>query len=88
MAKRKRLAVPAPGQISAPETNAMDTSIGHTADYLKRRAPIADVAGQAATSAALETVAGELQAAREEGRLVQKIPLEAVDAAHMIRDRI
>jgi len=88
MAKRKRLAVPDPAQIAAPETKAMDIPIGYAPDHIKRRAPIADVAGQAATTAALETVAGEMQAAREEGRLVQKIPLEAVDAAHMIRDRI
>lgn len=88
MAKRKRLAVPNPEQISAPEAKALDIPIGYSPDHMKRRAPIADVAGQAATTSALETVAGELQAAREEGRLVQKLPLEAVDAAHMIRDRI
>ncbi|MFG6604752.1 MULTISPECIES: ParB/RepB/Spo0J family partition protein [unclassified Sulfitobacter] len=88
MAKRKRLAVPDPSKIAAPETKAMDIPIGYAPDHMKRRAPIADVAGQAATTAALETVAGEMQAAREEGRLVQKIPLDAVDAAHMIRDRI
>ncbi|MEX3313502.1 ParB N-terminal domain-containing protein [Sulfitobacter sp. PS-8MA] len=88
MAKRKRLAVPNPTQTAAPETNAMDIPIGYVPDQMKRRAPIADVAGQAATTAALETVAGEMQSAREEGRLVQKIPLDAVDAGHMIRDRI
>lgn len=88
MAKRKRLAVPSPEQISAPEANALNIPIGYSPDHTKRRAPIADVAGQAATTSALEAVAGELQAAREEGRLVQKLPLEAVEAAHMIRDRI
>lgn len=88
MAKRKRLTTPDPARMAAPETKAMDIPLGYTPDHMKRRAPIADVAGQAATAAALETVAGELQAARAEGRLVQKIPLDAIDASHMIRDRI
>lgn len=95
MAKRKRLIVPdtaapdprAPG-VPAPETKAMDIPLGYAPDHMRARAPIADVAGQAAQSAALETVAGEMQAARVEGRLVQKVPLAAVDASHMIRDRM
>lgn len=88
MAKRKRLTAPDPARVAAPETKAMDISLGYVPDHMKRRAPIADVAGNAATTAALETVAGEMQTARNEGRLVQKIPLEAINASHMIRDRI
>lgn len=88
MAKRKRLTAPDPARVAAPETKAMDISLGYVPDHMKRRAPIADVAGNAATAAALETVAGEMQAARTEGRLVQKIPLEAINASHLIRDRI
>lgn len=87
MAKRKRLTVPDPGAVP-PETKAVDIPLGYAPDHMRARAPIADVAGQAAKSAALETVAGEMQAARKEGRLVQKIPLEAVDAGHMVRDRV
>jgi len=88
MAKRKRLTAPDPARVAAPETKAMDISLGYAPDHMKRRAPIADVAGQAATTAALETVASEMLAARNEGRLVQKIPLDAINASYMIRDRI
>ena len=88
MAKRKRLTAPNPARVAAPETKAMDISLGYAPDHMKRRAPIADVAGQAATTAALETVASEMLAARNEGRLVQKIPLDAINASYMIRDRI
>jgi ParB family chromosome partitioning protein len=52
------------------------------------RAPIAGVAGEAAAAAALEEVAGALRAAREEGRLVEALPLEAVEAEHLVRDRL
>ncbi|MEN9062998.1 ParB/RepB/Spo0J family partition protein [Ponticoccus litoralis] len=88
MAKRKRLAAPDLARIATPESDAVELPPGPAPDQMRRRAPIADVASQAATTAALETVAGEMQAARDEGRLVQKIPLDAIDAAHMIRDRI
>jgi len=53
-----------------------------------RSAPIADVAGASAAQAALEEVAGEMADARREGRLVARIKLEAIDEAHLVRDRI
>ena len=50
--------------------------------------PIAQVAGEAATSAALEALSEEMARARAQGRLLENLPLEAVDAAYLVRDRI
>jgi ParB-like chromosome segregation protein Spo0J len=52
------------------------------------RPPIARVAGESAAEAALAEVAAELAAARAEGRLVLALPLDAVDAGYLLRDRI
>ena len=52
------------------------------------RAPIAEVAGGAAAAAALEELAGEVRAARADGRLVEALPLGAVEAEHLMRDRL
>ena len=41
-----------------------------------------------AVVAALREVTEELQAARVEGRLVQRLPLAAIEADHLVRDRI
>ena len=51
-------------------------------------APIARVAGDAATTAAFEAVSDELHRARVEGRLVQTLPLAAVQDDYLVRDRI
>ncbi len=52
------------------------------------RAPIAGVVGEAAASAALDELASEMRAARAEGRFVEALPLAAVDAEHLMRDRL
>ena len=85
MAKRKRLTPADPegfgawaGQ-GAPETKSMP---------LRGPAPIAQVAGEAATRAALDELTGALQSARDDGRLIELLPLEAIDAAYLVRDRI
>lgn len=85
MAKRKRLSplpVLEPMAAPAPETKALKNGWAGT-----RAAPIADVAGSAAAQAALEEVAGEMASARRDGRLVQRIALEAIDESHLVRDR-
>lgn len=86
MAKRKRLSpLPAalePGTERAPETKALKDGWAGA-----RAAPIADVAGSAATQAALEEVAGEMADARREGRLVQQIALDRIDESYLVRDR-
>jgi len=50
--------------------------------------PIADVAGEAAAVAALEEVTETLSRAREEGRMVLTLPLEAIDVGYLMRDRL
>ncbi len=87
MAKRKRLTpspTPAPAVAPAPETKGLTNG---WAGVRTRQAPIADVAGASATQAALEEVAGEMADARREGRLVQRIGLDAIDETHLVRDR-
>ncbi|MEX0365771.1 MAG: ParB/RepB/Spo0J family partition protein [Ruegeria sp.] len=87
MAKRKRLTPAQPSYLSgpaagqrAPETKAMPLGAG--------AAPIAQVAGEASATAALEEVAQELQSARAQGRMIELLPLEAIDERHLVRDRL
>ncbi len=85
MAKRKRLAPP---QLAVPaglETKALKDG---WAGIQRSAPPIADVAGQAASQAAFEEVAGALEAARREGRLVQALPIAAIEVDHLVRDRL
>ena len=51
-------------------------------------APIARVAAEAAGAAALNEVAETLRRARETGRLVLDLPLEAIAPDHLARDRL
>lgn len=87
MAKRKRLTPPAAAlsEGPAPETKAFGLAPGFGGPS---RPPIAAVAGDAAASAALAEVASAFAEARSEGRLVQRLPLAAVEASHLIRDRL
>ena len=93
MAKRKRLtpAQPAyfrPGE-RAPETKSMPNSLpGSIPGPDLGAPPIAQVANEAATRAALDEVTGALRDARAQGRLIEALPLDAIDAHYMLRDRI
>lgn len=80
MAKRKRLE-PARGITPPLETK----SLGGPAAM---RPPIADVAQDAASHAAFEEVSRALTHARENGRLIQSIPLAKIDETYLVRDRI
>jgi ParB family transcriptional regulator, chromosome partitioning protein len=53
-----------------------------------RRPPIAEVAGEAAAASALEAMAERLERARAEGRMIQALPLDALDAGYLVRDRL
>ncbi|EPX75424.1 ParB/RepB/Spo0J family partition protein [Salipiger mucosus] len=75
MAKRKRLTPAQPGMFGTPSAGLS-------------RAPIAEVAGEAAAASAFDEVAGELARARDEGRLVLRLPLGEIDTGHMTRDRL
>lgn len=88
MAKRKRLA-PAqtrsgqPRDIDAPlETKSIAGLSPHPAP------PIASVAGDASTTAALEELSEALRAARAEGRMITEIPLAQIEQSYLVRDRI
>ncbi len=82
MAKRKRLTPAAPTAApEAPLETKARTPFGATA-------PIAQVAGDAAAQAALAEMSGLVSSARAEGRLIQSLPLDRVEADHLVRDRI
>lgn len=51
-------------------------------------APIARVAAEAASAAALEEMAESLRRARDEGRMVLELPLDAIAPDHLTRDRL
>lgn len=87
MAKRVRLTPPqetylAPAPVENKALNGPFGSVSRTA------APIAQMAGDAATAAALREVSEELQSARAEGRLIQQVALTAIEVDHLLRDRI
>lgn len=93
MAKRKRLT---PARIDQPgdefptdlETKSMFGTYPQGVWTPPRRAPIADVAHDAATTAALAEVSSAMEAARAEGRLIVKLPLDAIEADYLVRDRM
>lgn len=87
MAKRMRLTPPQETYLApAPlENKALN---GPFESFPRTTAPIAQMAGDAATAAALREVSHALQSARAEGRMVQQVPLAAIEVDHLLRDRI
>lgn len=85
MAKRKRLTLPDPG---APAPAGLETRSWLRPGLDGSTPPIAQVAADAAASAALTELAETLAAARAEGRMVQRLALDAVDPSHLARDRL
>jgi ParB family chromosome partitioning protein len=82
MAKRKRLS---PALLSAdigPETGSNGPLETHS------RPPIAQVAGETAEHAAFAELTRTLTEAREEGRLIQRLPLAEIETGHLVRDRM
>jgi hypothetical protein len=79
MAKRRRLGGPLQDHL-APS--------GAASSNAASSAPIARIAGETSVNAAFEEVRQELDSARSEGRLVLRLPLEAVETTWLIRDRI
>ena len=76
---RKRLGGPLPGYLGSGEA---------AAGVVALPSPVAQVAGETAALAALAAVSEELAGARAAGRMVLALPLEAVVADFLIRDRI
>lgn len=89
MAKRVRLTPPQPEYLAPedPASAGIETK-SLTAPFGARAAPIAQVAGDAAASAALDRLAREMAEARAAGRLAEALPLNAILADHLVRDRI
>lgn len=101
MAKRKRLTPPRSdylagepvletGPVLPLETKSMFPTYPHGVAPKMRSPspPIAHVAGDAATSAALAELTAELQSARAEGRMVQSLRPDQIDAGYLVRDRL
>ena len=89
MAKRKRLTPATPVESSSEAV--LETKSGYpfgVAPPVVTRAPIAQVAGDAAQQAAIEELAGEIQTAKLDGRLVQALALDDIQADHLTRDRM
>ncbi len=80
MAKRKRLT---PAMLERTEPTRTSTS-----ESVHVRPPIARVAAETAAEAAFVEVADALTSAREEGRLIVKLSLDAIETAHLVRDRV
>lgn len=101
MAKRRRLNAPfdtgtdpdkaentypnIPDGMRAPETKSM-YPLGVAPKF--PAPPIASVSAEASAMAALQELAGEVTRAREQGRLVQAVPLDTIDEGWIARDRI
>lgn len=85
MAKRKRLTPAQPAFLEEAPAAGAGPGPGLSGGAA---APIAQVAGDSAARAALEELAGEMQAARAGGRMVELIPLEAIDTRYLVRDRL
>lgn len=87
MAKRKRL-TPSP-VLTEPVPPGLETKSGYPFGVApKPRAPIAQVAGDAAAQSALDALADEMRTARSTGRLVQTLALSEITEDYMIRDRM
>ncbi len=78
MAKRKRLS---PAMLTS-DVPAM------TPEVKSARPPIADVANDAATTHALIELSDKISTARQEGRWIEKIPLDAIKSDYLVRDRV
>ncbi|MBM1222468.1 ParB N-terminal domain-containing protein [Ponticoccus sp. SC2-23] len=87
MAKRKRLGPP---RLDAGGDPAGDRpGLGMFPDAgPAHRAPIADVAGDAASQAALSELSETLRSARAEGRMILRLPLDQIDESYLVRDRV
>ena len=73
---------------SARGTFARDSAGPAAFPRFSPAAPIARVAAEAAGAAALEEMADTLRRARDEGRLVLDLALDAIAPDHLARDRL
>lgn len=83
MARRRRLTETRSG---APERKSMDLETRPAP--VSAPAPIAQLAGDAAASSALDDLAETVAQARAEGRFAQPVPLDRVVEDYLVRDRL
>ncbi len=84
MAKRKRLMPAQSSYLSgAPESKS---ALG--GPMAMGAAPIAQVASETASQAALQELSDVLENARNKGLMIEEVPLSAIDETHLVRDRI
>ena len=83
MAKRKRLVMPDPAAVAGAGVDARPP----VPPGLSARAPIAAEAAEASAAAGFEEMADALHRARAEGRMILSLPLDEIDANHLVRDR-
>ena len=87
MAKRKRLTPAQPGFLgAAPETKSMSDPLSEP--RASHGAPISSVAGDASARAALDELSDAIQIARDDGRLIERLDIAAIDTHHLVRDRL
>jgi ParB/RepB/Spo0J family partition protein len=87
MAKRKRLSPAQSGYLSGtPE--AKSALSGPLVTAVQAKAPIAQVASEASSQAALQELSEVLRSARARGLMIEEIALDAIDETHLVRDRI
>ena len=80
MAKRKRL--------TPPRSDYLEGRTRPAGADVIASPPIAQVVGESAEAATLRELADTVAAARAEGRLLQLLPLDQVDAGYLVRDRV
>lgn len=90
MAKRKRLTPANPAFLEAGPTEAspLPGLTTTAAETPPSRAPIADVATEAATTSALEEMTARMVQDRENGRLVETLNLAEIELDYLVRDRV
>lgn len=85
MAKRKRLTPANPDYLGDTPRPDLAAPLGPARGL---RPPIADIASDAAATAALRDVSEAMSEARQSGRMVAQIPLDQIQLDHLVRDRI
>ncbi len=84
---RKRLTPADPDHLQNAEAPALPMGQAPRPESLAR-APIAQIAAEAATLGALAEMSDAWAEAQDQGRMVLSLPLDAIDASYLIRDRI
>ena len=90
MARRRLTRTDPQGSNSVPRAEHLSPAGLETKAFtrLSPSAPIARVAADAVGAAALEEISDTLRRARETGRMILDLPLEAIAPDHLARDRI